>query len=122
MNTIFPQVQGVIILFPKPGKNPKIIDNLRPITLLNNDYKLLAHIYTSRLKEGISQFISFLNGRSIHNNTQLILDILDYSEMIEDKGFILFLDFKKAFDTVEHPFMVHTLKAFGFGNCFIKVI
>lgn len=37
-------------------------------------------------------------------------------------GFILFLDFKKAFDTVEHPFTIQTLKAFGFGNRFIKVI
>ncbi len=36
--------QGVIILIPTPGKDPKTLDNLRPITLLNNDYKLLAHI------------------------------------------------------------------------------
>ena len=75
---------GVIVLIPKPGKNHKIIDNLRPITLLNNDYKLLAHIYTSRLKKGISQVVSeiqsgFLNDRSIHNNIRLISDILDYS-------------------------------------------
>ncbi len=119
--------QGVIVLIPKPGKNPKTIDSLRPITLLNNDYKLLAHIYTSLLKEGLSQVVSdtqsgFLNGRSIHNNIRLTLDVLDYNELIEDKGCILFLDFKKAFDTLEHPFMIHTLKAFGFGDCFIKVI
>lgn len=36
--------QGVITLIPKPGKDHKIIDNLRPVTLLNNDYKILTHI------------------------------------------------------------------------------
>jgi len=28
-----------ILLIPKPGKNLKLIDNLRPITLLNNNQK-----------------------------------------------------------------------------------
>jgi len=50
--------QGIITLIPKPGINPKLIDNLRPITLLNNDYKILTHIYANRLKTGISQIIS----------------------------------------------------------------
>ena len=47
--------QGIITLIPKPGKNPKLTDNLRPITLLNNDYKILTHIYANRLKSGITQ-------------------------------------------------------------------
>lgn len=60
--------QGVITLIPKPGKDPSILDNLRPITLLNNDYKILAHIFSNRLKCGICQIISdtqsgFLKGR-----------------------------------------------------------
>lgn len=78
----------------------QIIDNLRPVTLLNNDYKLLEHIiYTICLKKGIYQVnetkSGFLNGRSIYN-IHLILDILDYREMIQDKSFILFLNFKKS--------------------------
>ncbi len=50
----------------------------------------------SRLKTGISQIISvtqsgFLKDRSIHNNIRFIFDL------IEEDGFILFLDFYKAF-------------------------
>lgn len=40
--------QAVISLIPKPCKDSKILDNLRPITLLNNDYKTL--VLANRLK------------------------------------------------------------------------
>lgn len=81
----------------------------------------------ARLKEGISSIISetqsgFLKGRSIHNNIRLVLDLLDYNHMIQEKGFILFLDFYKAFDSVEHSFILKTLYHFGFGNRFINMI
>lgn len=77
--------------------------------MLNNNYKLLSCIiYISCPKKSMCQIISetqsgFLNDRSIHNNIRLLLDILDYNEITQDKGF------KKAFDTVEHSFMIHTL-------------
>lgn len=38
---------------------------------------------------------------------------------------MLFLDFYKVFDSVEHPFIVNTLQSFGFGeelNNFIKML
>lgn len=38
--------QGVIVLIPKPDKDRKIRDNWIPITLLNNDYKLLTYIFS----------------------------------------------------------------------------
>ncbi|MGL5732989.1 MAG: RNA-directed DNA polymerase [Metamycoplasmataceae bacterium] len=119
--------QGVIILIPKPGKDPKILDNLRPITLLNNDYKLLAHIYSNRLKSGLSQIISntqsgFMRGRSSHNNLLLVQDLIDYKNKITDDGIMFFLDFYKAFDTVEHPFIFSALELFGFGKRFRSII
>lgn len=42
--------QGLITLIPKSGKDKKYLNNLRPITLLNVDYKLLAHVVANRLK------------------------------------------------------------------------
>ncbi len=92
--------QGLITLIPKPGKDTRHIDYLRPITLLNCDYTILAHIFSDRLKNKLNQVISesqsgFLKGRSIHNNIRLILDILDYHEWIEGDGYILFLILEK---------------------------
>ena len=117
--------QGVITLIPKPGKDPKLIDNLRPITLLNKDYKILT--YANRLKTGVTDIISdtqsgFIKGRSIHNNIWLIFDLIDYKDLIEDESFILFLDFFKAFDMTEHNFMFRTIELFGFGDTFLNFV
>ena len=42
--------QGIITLIPKSGKEPQLLDNLRPITLLNTDYKTVTHSCANRLK------------------------------------------------------------------------
>lgn len=93
--------QGVIVLIPKPEKDKRLVDNLRPITILNNDYNILSHIYASRLKSTLPEIISttqtgFMKNRSIHDNIRLVLDLLDYDEFITDNSFMLFLDFKKS--------------------------
>lgn len=64
----------------------------------------------------------FMTERHITNNIRLVMDILDYSELIDDNGFILILDFYKAFDTVEHQFILQSLKKIGFGNYFTTAI
>jgi len=119
--------QGLIILIPKQGKDKRLLDNLRPITLLNIDYKLLSGIIAARMKKCLPQIISetqsgFLAGRSIHNNIRLVLDLIEYSHLFVENGFIVFLDFYKAFDSVEHPFILETLKHFGFGLKFSNLI
>lgn len=118
---------GLITLIPKPNKNNLLLDNWRPITLLCNDYKLLAHVYANRLNSGLNQLVdecqsAFIKGRSIHNYTRLILDMLDYQEFIDTEGLVLFLDFYKAFDAVEHSFLMETLTFLGFGEHFCNII
>lgn len=117
--------QGLITLIPKPNKDSSYLDNWRPITLLNSDYKLLASLYANRLKPCLEEIVSvsqsgFMKGR--HNNIRLVLDILDYNELINNGAIILFLDFYKAFDTVEHEFMFESLRKFGFGSSFIRIV
>jgi len=115
--------QGEITLIPKPGKDKRQLDNLRPITLLNTDYKVFSGSIATRLKKGIADIISetqsgFIKGRVIYNNIRLVMNSLDYSDLIDDDRFILFLDFYKAFDSVEHKFILKTLHHFGFGDKF----
>ena len=63
-----------------------------------------------------------MRNRHISYKVRLVLDILDYSDLITEDSFILFLDFYKAFDTVEHQFLFHSLERLGFGDFFCKAI
>lgn len=55
-------------------------------------------------------------------NIRLVLDLIDYSDYVESEALILFLDFYKAFNTVEHQFLSRALKIFGFGEKFISSV
>lgn len=65
---------------------------------------------------------AFKKNRHISNNIRLILDLLDYSELVRDDSYILFMDFYKAFDSIEHNFIFKTLEKIGLGDLFIKAI
>ena len=44
------QRRGIINLIPKQDKDPSILKNWRPISILNTDYKLLTKYIANRLK------------------------------------------------------------------------
>ena len=64
----------------------------------------------------------YIKKRFIGNNVRVIEDIIDYVEKVNIGGVILFLDFQKAFDTVEWKFMMEALNKFNFGKDFINWI
>lgn len=118
------QRRGILSLLYK--KNDKtLLTNWRPISLLNTDYKILTHVLANRLKKVLNKLINadqtgYLKGRNIGQNIRLIQDVIDYCENNETEGAIVFLDFQKAFDTVNHSFLDNVLKKFNFGESFIK--
>ena len=56
-----------------------------------------------------------MSGRYIGAAARSILDIMDYTKTYDIPGLLLFIDFEKAFDTLEWNFMFKCLEAFGFG-------
>ena len=62
----------------------------------------------------------FLKGRSITENICLINNVVSYTETKNIPGLLLFVDFEKAFDTIEWAFVEKTLHHFGFGSSLIK--
>ena len=48
---------GILNLIPKPGKDIRFIKNLRPITLLNTDYKIIEKILANRMQDAMHLII-----------------------------------------------------------------
>lgn len=93
--------QGLICLLPKPKKDLLMIDNWRPISLLNCDYKLFAGIFAMRFKRVLNSIIDenqsgFMSNRHIFNNVRLIFDLIDYSDLISDDSFVGFFGFLQS--------------------------
>ena len=119
------QKQAIIVLIQKEDKDPLQIINYRPISLLNVDYKILAKVLSVRIKKVLGELISidqvgYLKGRNIGEAIRLIDDMIFYTKTKNIPGFLLAIDFKKAFDTVSHDFLQNVLKTFGFGTSFCK--
>ena len=109
-------------LIPKVGKDARIINNLRPITLSNTDHKLITKTYARKLTSAMSDLISqeqtaYLPNRLINDNVRSMLMTLDLAQIDETiDGVIVSLDAKKAFDSVDHNYIRRVLRAFGMGN------
>ena len=93
--------------------------NWRQISLLNTDYKLASN----RLKQVMGSIVHQdqtcgVIGRSIFSNLQLVRDVLDMVDKTNEPGILVILDQEKAFDRVDHEFLMRTLAKLGFGPTF----
>ena len=121
------QRRGIINLIPKKDSEPFLIKNWRPISLLNCDYKIAAKALVNRLKKVLPKLVNsdhtgFMKGRFIGENIRLIDGVINLAEAENIPGLLLFLDFEKAFDTVEWAFIKKTFQQFKFGPSMIKWI
>ena len=116
---------GVLNLIPKAGKDPRYLKNLRPITLLNTDYKIIEKCISNRIKPRLANIINsdqtgFMADRRISTNIRKIYDIMFRSEKNEEQVIVLCCDFLKCFDRVEFTCITNALTYFGFENILIK--
>ena len=117
--------QGLISLLPKKNKDTRFVKNMRPLTLLNNDYKILAKALDNRLREVLPLLIApdqtgFIKGRKIAHNIRKSLDIIDFAKDNSIPMLILSIDMEKCFDRLEHRAIFASLRYFNFGENFIK--
>ena len=121
------QRRGIIKLIPKKDAEPYFVKNWRPITLLNSDYKIAAKAIANRLQNVLPKLINsdqtgFLKGRFIGENIRLIDGLINHTAARNIPGLLMFLDFEKAFDSVEWSFIWKTLSSFNFGPSLISWI
>lgn len=99
------------------------LNNWRPITLLNTDYKLFTTIINNRLLSTLKTKINinqsgFIKNRFIIENVRIIEEIL----RLKSNFSLLFLDIAKAFDTVQHKTIFRLLKLLNAPIKFQKLI
>ena len=100
------------------------LENWRPISLVKVDSKLASKVIANRMKKVIPCIIHynqarFIKGRFISEVARSILDIIDHTETLKTPGVLLFIDFEKAFDSIEWDFLYKSLAAFNFGPTLI---
>ena len=59
--------------------------------------------------------IEFIKGCYIGENIRLIINTMEYTKKYNIPGILVSLDFRKAFDSIEWPFIMRTLDVFNFG-------
>lgn len=119
-------VEGKMFLLYKKKEKTKV-ENYRPITLLNTDYKILTKVLATRLGQTAKNLIhknqtGFVPGRSLYDSTRLTQLIVHYCEQTEQNGCILSLDQEKAYDRIAHDYLWKVLENFRIPARFINLI
>ena len=111
---------GIISLIPKKNKDLEYLKNWRPISLLNNDYKIATKAIAIRMESVLPKIIhssqtGYVKGRYIGESIRTIIDIMSFTKTQNIPGLAVFLDFEKAFDSIEWNYLQKCLETFNFG-------
>ena len=116
-----------ITTIPKPGKNPSLPQNRRPISILNTIGKIYERLILNRILHHALKIIPDTQfGFVPHRSTTLqLLRITNYIQ----SGFAnfehtaaVFLDVEKAYDTIWTPGLIYKLIQLGFPDAYIHLL
>ena len=104
----------VITLMPKV-QEANVIQQYRPICLLNVSYKIFTKVATNRLSSVADKVVSstqtaFIKGRNILEGVVILHETIYELHRKNQSGVILKLDFEKAYDKVRWPFLFQSLR------------
>ena len=111
---------GTIILLPKKS-DAKVIQQYRPICLLNVSFKIFTKVATNRISAIAQKLIrptqtAFIPGRNILEGAVILHETIHELHTKKQDGVIFKIDFEKAYDKVKWSFLQQTLRMKGFSG------
>lgn len=119
--------KSFIALIPKVD-SPSSPTDFRPISMVGCLYKIIAKVLTARLQSVIGDLIgenqfAFVKGRQIMDCSLIVNEVIHSLNYRGVGGFVLKVDFEKAYDSISWNFLDLVLQKMGFGSrwrCWIK--
>jgi hypothetical protein len=110
-----------ILLYKK--SDPTLLSNHRPIALANNIYKLFTSTLTTILS-GYGEKYQILHDsqegfcaeRSTTRQLQIIINALEDAKLTNQDIYLLYIDFKNAFGSIDHARLLAIMTNLGYPN------
>ena len=118
--------EAIIILLHKKG-DKKNISNYRPISLLNNIYKLFTKIITNRITRTLDENqpreqAGFRRGFSTIDHLHAVNQLIEKCAEYKIPLVVGLVDYNKAFDSVKIPDVIEALQEQGVDPVYVNVL
>ena len=100
------------------------IGNYRPISLISHISKLFTKVIKNRIEKQLdaNQSTGFRQGYSTSDHLQVITQLVEKCNEYTLPLCLVFVDYEKAFDSVEHNGIVDAMRAHGIHETYVATL